>query len=252
MLNSVPLRVPSATLSSRPARLLFLVCSFSAAAAFVAGVGLVAGCSRLPEYAAPQGRVADPNELSGGDTIAYRTLTRSDFKASRLPANANAYAQKIGAMTCARVSTTADTGFVTRETRDASGAVSVEVRFQRLGFVALMDRDCSWWNPVESLPESYVLQHEQIHFAITELGARALNTRAPSLMRDIGFVTSSQDEAKSRMRDELEQLLQEAMDELVERHRDFDEDTSGIYEPAAQERWFQQVSEELEARSGPP
>src|SRR5688572_11610342 len=107
----------NAALSSWPDRLRpLLVC-------------LVAGCSRLPEYAAPRGRMADPSELSSGDTIAYRTLTRADFKASRAPANADAYAQKMGAMTCARVSTTPDTAIVTRETEDATGA-RVEVRFQ--------------------------------------------------------------------------------------------------------------------------
>lgn len=232
------MREANPVLSSWPGRLgsLLLAC-------------LVAGCSRLPDYAAPQGHIADPQELSDGDTITYRTLTRDDFKANDAPAHANAYAQKMGAMTCARVTTTSDTGIVTRETRDASGAVSVEVRFQRLGFVALMDRSCSWWNPAPSLPEAYVLQHEQIHFAITELGARALNARAPSLVREISMVTTSQAEAQRRMRVELERILREAMDELIEQNRDFDEDTSGVYDPAAQERWFQQVSEALQASS---
>ena len=42
-----------------------------------------------------------------------------------------------------------------------------------LRFRAQMDRKCSWWNPKDlGFPQEYILEHEQIHFALCELGAR--------------------------------------------------------------------------------
>lgn len=99
---------------------------------------LLAACSRLPDYAAPQGRIVDPAEVSSADIIPYRTLSPADFCARDLPAHANTYARKIGALTCAR------------------------------------------------------------------------------------------------------------LDELVERHRQFDEETSGVYDPKRQHQWFERLTRQLE------
>ena len=44
----------------------------------------------------------------------------------------------------------------------------------------------AWWNDkIASEQPAYVLEHEQIHFAIFELEARALNARAEAISRDM-------------------------------------------------------------------
>ena len=40
-------------------------------------------------------------------------------------------------------------------------------------FRAVFDRLCSWWNPRSNFPK-YLLQHEQIHFDLTEIAALEL------------------------------------------------------------------------------
>jgi hypothetical protein len=49
----------------------------------------------------------------------------------------------------------------------------------QITFEAMFMPTCSWWHP--EVPEglkAYVLQHEQIHFALAELAARNLRTKA--------------------------------------------------------------------------
>jgi hypothetical protein len=48
-------------------------------------------------------------------------------------------------------------------------------RIDHLAFEAVMIPERSWWNPaIQANMTGYVLQHEQIHFALTELAARKL------------------------------------------------------------------------------
>jgi hypothetical protein len=205
------------------------------------------GCASAPATHLPRQQATASTQDADDDVITYRLLTRQDFKADSLSPEANPYAKKIGAMTCARISTTPDTGFVSREVLTAAGERRVEARFRRLGFAAMMDRRCSWWNPNEALPTDYVLQHEQIHFAITELKARELDAQAPDLVKKFAVSAASHEEARAMIRAELERLLQEAMAALSERQRDFDEATSGKYDPKAQQQWLETVVRELEA-----
>jgi hypothetical protein len=209
------------------------------------------GCTKQPD-SLPASEPATDTTPDTADTadealIRYRELSQQDFKASQLPENSSPYAKKIGAVTCARISTTPDTGFVSREIRDPSGEPSVEARFERLGFMALMDRTCSWWNPNDALPIDYVLQHEQIHFAITELGARRLHASAPEIVDSFSGTAATHEQARAAIKAELERLIRGAMEEVSKRHRDFDEDTSGKYDPEAQAQWFETVLQELKA-----
>lgn len=207
---------------------------------------LLFGCSRLPSYAAPQGGTASPAEVDGSDVISYRQLSRADFKAGRLPEDASPYAKKIGALTCAHVLTTPDTHMVVQTRKEPNGDTSVVGRFGKLGFHARMDRSCSWWNPERSeLPDEYVLQHEQIHFALAELEARYLNRLAPEIVAEFRVEGSDQDEVKAELQETLEELLDEALDRLLERNRDFDEDTSAVYAPEVQQKWHDEVQQEL-------
>lgn len=204
------------------------------------------GCSSLPEFAAPRGRVVEPSEVAGGDLIRYRPLTRSDFRASEPPAEAAAHAKQLGALTCAYIATTPNTAYEIRETIRGSEH-TYDVRFSHLGFLAHMDRSCSWWNREGNVQnEAYVLQHEQIHFALAEVEARRRNREAKELLASWSERTGSMDEAKRLVEDKLEGLVNDAMADLLDVSEDFDEDTSAKHSPEKQDAWEQQVTEELD------
>ena len=91
-----------------------------------------------------------------------------------------------------------------------------------------------------------MLEHEQIHFALYELGARKLNASAEAIRLSMTTQGSSQREVETRARQVLNDALARATEELIDRNRDFDQDTSLGYRPDRQRQWLKQVSSELE------
>lgn len=208
---------------------------------------LLLGCSTLPEYAAPKGGVVDAGQLDSSDVIGYRQLTRADFRGTQAPPEFAPVAARVGAATCGQVRTTADTAFSINWRQDTpSSAKRHWVEVKKLAFMALMDRRCSWWNEkAASRAPGYVLQHEQIHFALYELGARKLNALVGDISREMKVEGSSEQEVRASAQKALNVALQKATDELLERNRDFDQDTSLGYRPDRQRAWLKKVTEEL-------
>lgn len=218
---------------------------------------LLLGCSTLPEYAAPKGGVVEAGKLDSSDVIGYRQVTRADFRGTAAPPEFAAVADRVGAATCGQVRTTDDTAFFInwrQESPTSARRYSVEVK--KLGFMALMDRRCSWWNErLAARAPGYVLQHEQIHFALYELGARKLNASVDELKRDMAGSGDSQEAVQTRAQQALNDALAKATAELLERNRDFDQDTSLGYRPDRQRAWLQTVTQELaetQAFASPP
>ena len=205
------------------------------------------GCSTLPEYAAPKGGVVDAGKLDSSDVISYRQVTRADFRGTQAPPEFAKVADRVGAATCGQVRTTDDTQFLInwkQATPSSEKRFWVEVK--KLGFMALMDRRCSWWNErLAARAPAYVLQHEQIHFALYELGARKLNASIDALKRDMASDGSSQQQVQDRAQQALNEALGKATTELLDRNRDFDQDTSLGYRPDRQRQWLQKVTAEL-------
>jgi hypothetical protein len=211
------------------------------ARALVALALFALGCGGLPEYAAPQGALVPKDSLDDSDLIAYRPLVREDFRGNKPPPEFAAVADRVGAATCARVITTPDTQLSITGI-DASYQATVRT----LWFRALMDRTCSWWNDkVAAFSPSYVLQHEQIHFALFELGARRLNASIANLRERVQGSGSTPEEAAAEAEEELNAALEDAMDDILEENRDFDEDTSLGHEPARQQAWWDKVQRRL-------
>jgi len=200
---------------------------------------LLLACVMLPEHARPHVEVVDPSELRAGDPVRYRKLAREDFLASAPPAAVAAHAARFGAFTCANVVPEGATRVRFDPGREPGTWVG---RLENTAFHAEMDRACSWWNPAPlPVPSEYVLEHEQIHFALTELHARRLG---PTLLA-IRLPTSSQPEAAAELERRYEAELRATMDALVRESTAFDEDTSNGYEPARQSRWRARVEAEL-------
>lgn len=202
---------------------------------------ILSGCgANLPHYAKPRGQTIEPSELSGRDLIAYRELSPGDFRAAAPPEEMRPYAQRMGAVTCANVLTFPEPEYYVEET--ASGYAGA---YLHLGFVARMDRNCSWWNPSGGpIPEDYVLQHEQIHFALAESAARRLNQAARKFVAK-RFQRSTEKEVHQALHEVVEDLMDDAVQDLVRRNRKFDQDTSNTYAPEVQQRWFDTVMTEL-------
>lgn len=207
----------------------------------------LAGCATLPEYAAPKGGVVDAGKLDSSDVIGYRQLTREDFRGTQAPAEFAPVAARVGAATCGQVRTTADTTFLINW-RQASPTSEKRhwVEVKKLSFMALMDRHCSWWNEkAAARAPAYVLQHEQIHFALYELGARKLNAEAEAIKRDMVSEGKTSEEVQAHAEKALNEALVKATEELLERNREFDQDTSLGYRPDRQRAWLRKVTEEL-------
>jgi hypothetical protein len=117
---------------------------------------------------------------------------------------------------------------------------------ERLKFRAQMDRRRSWWNPnLKQVPLRYVLQHEQIHFAIAEVEARKLNASSQALTARMHAEGESQEQVKNAIQKKLNDVIEEALGDLVDRNSQFDEDTSARYAPKKQDEWFRRVTAEL-------
>jgi len=215
------------------------------------------GCHTLPEYAAPKGGVVDSGKLDSSDVIGYRQLTREDFRGTKAPTEFAKVADRVGAATCGQVRTTADTVFLINWRQDTPATEKRHwVQVKKLEFMALMDRHCSWWNEKAAARQPfYVLQHEQIHFALYELGARKLNASVDAIKHEMSSEGKSQQEVKAHAQQALNEALQKATEELLERNRDFDQDTSLGYRPDRQRDWLRKVTAELaetQAYASPP
>jgi hypothetical protein len=210
-------------------------------------VGL-AGCgSSLPEHARPTGSThSDMSVLANADEIPYRQLTREDFTATEPPPHLDGFAKRIGALTCAHVRTSRDSMAWT-EPRSSG----FESRMTRLRFMARMDRNCSWWNPEPgSYAEAYILQHEQIHFAIIELEARRLQAQVPELKRDLVSSGATRQESEAKLKELVADVFRESLERTLDRSLEFDEDTSGKHATAVQKQWYEDVMRELEETGG--
>jgi len=198
------------------------------------------GGSRLPAYAQGEGSLKTDAELADGDFILYRKLTRDDFKGTAPVGAAAGHADRIGAQTYAIIKH--EPGIqISGEQRDGTFRCKVyNVRFR-----AWMDRSKSWWNPKPGgSPESYVLEHEQIHFALVELEGRKVNREAQKIMGRT-FEGSSMEEIQADVQEELNEIVADGLEQVKERNLDFDNDTSGVYEPKKQKEWLATVESEL-------
>jgi hypothetical protein len=212
----------------------------------VGAAALIAcGGSSLPSYAAPEGGFVTDEEAASGDLIEYRPLTRADFQGPAPTGNAAAHVDKVGALTHALIKHDPGVGFAGKQITSPNGDQRVEGKVENLRFRAWMDRSRSWWNPKPGVaPESYVLQHEQIHFALVEIEARKMNAEGTALMQKT-FKGKTSEAIQKEISEELTEIVQNGMARVLDRSTDFDEDTSARYDPKKQNEWWQRVQREL-------
>ena len=222
-------------------RIVFVVSIACCVAALIA-------CSPLPEYARPL-VIEDPDYLKKEDVIYYRSLTRADFKGTKPP---QGFDHRMAAAICAYI----ESDDIEPESLKIEylgtnrGEHRYSINYSELNFRARVDRDCSWWNPANTanrLPESCILQHEQVHFALFEIAAREISRDFRA--RTFHFSGTDPESLKQSLQEQVRKFYQQRMDELVRQNFEFDEQTSAKFDPLGQQEWLVKVAEKLGDRS---
>ena len=205
----------------------------------------VSACAQLPDYAKPRTMQIDEIHKVIPTGFTYRQLTPEDFRATSLPENLSAHAEGINAQAATQIRVTADSNFsITRrpflDRIDYSGSIN------HIAFEAVMIPNNSWWNPkIKAAIKGYVLQHEQIHFALTELAARKLTSDARKWSSNLLIIKQTPQEVHAEIVRQIKDMINSAMKANQKRHLKFDEDTSLFYNPSWQVWWLETVEKEL-------
>jgi len=205
----------------------------------------VSACAQLPDYAKPRTMQIDEIHKVIPTGFTYRQLTPEDFRATSLPENLSAHAEGINAQAATQIRVTADSNFsITRrpflDRIDYSGSIN------HIAFEAVMIPNNSWWNPkIKAAIKGYVLQHEQIHFALTELAARKLTSDARKWSSNLLIIKQTPQEVHAEIVRQIKDMINSAMKANQKRHLKFDEDTSLFYNPSRQVWWLETVEKEL-------
>ena len=205
----------------------------------------------MPDYALPRSGVAMADSAMLDEAFPYRQLTLSDFRAPALRADQAAHASAINAHTCARIRPTSDSRFSVMRTRYNDSVVFIG-SIEKIRFEGIMIPGCSWWNP--DLPASrhdYVLQHEQIHFALVELAARRLTVDIREEARSFMTIQPTAEAAKTEIAATINRWIRSAMEASLEMHTAFDNDTSLFHSPRWQQWWQDKIEKQLAADPEP-
>ncbi len=206
---------------------------------------LLSGCAQLPEYARPHLKEIDNKQEILKNGIKYRQLTVDDFQALELPANIEPHAKNIAAHTCCRI-------------RAAKGSKLMIVRrylnqqiqyfgsIKHIAFEAVMIPECSWLNPrVSEEKLEYVLEHEQIHFALMEIAARKLTRKARKETKNFIAIQSTYKDTQEEISAKIRDMVRTANQAALKEHTSFDEDTSLYFDPKGQRWWLDRVEKQL-------
>jgi hypothetical protein len=202
----------------------------------------------------PSGTVVLDPGPDATDTIRYREITPSDFRGAAPPPEFADHARVVGAAFCGRIVLSPEARIVAYPVHPSQPGTPFVATMENMSFRAEMDRACSWWNqrsPATSMYQT-LLQHEQIHFAISELAARRLTVQAQSWMTGWRHVAASADEAIAAGSSFVERALHELSADVTRRNEAFDRETSFMTNQQRQLYWFFQVRRELEQAEQEP
>lgn len=196
-------------------------------------------CASNPSRIETNARVVSGDSRDTSGYVVYREITRDDFQASNPPTESGEHTARIGALLCGAI--VADSEIVLDIEPDTD---SKDTWFTIDGpdYRAKMDTACSWWNAEQATtPADYVLEHEQIHFALMEIYARGINQD----LRELRIRTGSPEQAPKVADESATRLLERATRDLVEESRHFDDQTSRHVDREAQRRWKWNVERRL-------
>lgn len=203
---------------------------------------LAIGCATLPEYARPRRAPVNRETVDSSEGFAYRQLKRTDFRALSLPQELSGHEKQIQAHSCIQIRPTKDTKYNV-VSNDYRGKTFYFGSIQYIAFEAFMLPSCSWWNPQMAQKRAgYVLEHEQIHFAITELATRRLTRQAQEAINTFLVIQPTRKQAADELTTLIKSLIKTATDESLKEHTAFDEDTSMTFNPKQQRWWLNRIN----------
>ncbi len=205
-----------------------------------------AGCASRA-YIAPIPAYHEPGTIDVSSAVPYRTLTRADFKASQPPGDdkghvvpSHASAALAGSV---RMVPEAQWDFWSMATD--SGPM-IEAKANKLRFQAIMFPDRSWWNEeLDSSLTAYVLEHEQIHFAIFELEARRLNAHIDDIVAQVRSVAPTTEEAQRTAETRLNAIRRASDKKLQARQDEYERETQNGKLRHRQKEWGDRIRLEL-------
>jgi hypothetical protein len=206
---------------------------------------LLSSCVSLPEYARPQIYIPEEDTATTQKGFSYRKLAFTDFQATSLPVEIQQYSHHLNARSCITIHPSQNSKVNLRRAIFYDH-LTYTGSFDYVSFEASFIPSCSWWN--DKVPEklkTYVLQHEQIHFALAELAARKVTLQAKEELGHYVAFGNSNDEVHMKLRAKVKELIQDAINSDLKVHTAFDEDTSGYYVPKVQQSWFSAVEKRL-------
>ena len=206
---------------------------------------LWSGCATLPEYARPHLREIDHKQEVLNKGFTYRRLTVADFQASDLPSNIEPHANNIAAHACCRIRAAKDSKF-----KIARGYLNQQIYYfgtiKYIVFEAVMIPQCSWLNPrVSDEKLEYVIEHEQIHFALMEIAARNLTREVRKETENFIAIQSTYKDTQEEISAKIQEMVRTANQALLKEHTSFDEETSLYFDPEGQRRWLDRVEDQL-------
>ena len=209
---------------------------------------LLNGCVHLPDYALPHIEETNSNHVSLKQGFTYRKLTVNDFRDPSLPEHLSEHVKHFNARSRIQIRPSKNSKFIINSSySNYYDQIIWFGRIQSIAFEAVMLPDYSWWNPAVSREKTaYVLQHEQIHFALMELAAQNLTQQAQVDIDAILVVDSSRQGAHGQLMEKITDLIQAGNDEIIKEHTAFDEDTSLYNDPEKQQWWFDRVNDQLQ------
>ena len=186
----------------------------------------------------------DLSRVDSLDLTGYRSLRRDDFSGAHAPAQFLHSQVLPVAVSCIYVVVNPGAR-IYAEPRIVDGVTTYVPLVSDLSFQAVLSRSCSWWNKEHSVSPAYVLEHEQIHFALYEVAARRLNQSAAGLIRSLPVSTKSAQSAIASTQQFLQQSLNRMMQQIVKDNTRFDRETSFGFQPDRQERWRRSADGDL-------
>ena len=200
------------------------------------------GCARLPDFAQPH-LSNQPFDPSLG-SISYRQLTVEDFKALTPSPHIADHSHMINAHSSISLRPTTEMHYAISPPQLNFGVYKAYL--QDLSFRAVMIPARSWWNPeIPPNKMAYVLQHEQIHFALMEIAARRLNKKL-SLSVNQSISGPDQKSVEQQLVKVVDEEIAAAQKEILAEHTAFDEAASLRYAPHDQQEWYNKSQKELD------
>ncbi len=184
-----------------------------------------------------------------GSVIRHRQLLHEDFLAEAVHENLDIQTDDEDFEPGAHVSVSIACITVIRIKEPA--ADTFEARLYGLRYVALLDRNMSWWNSeADHISEEWTLRHEQVHFDLAEVEARRLTRGAGALQKQLVGRGTTPEGAVA----DLQGLWDAHMEEVRIAFRDlemsYDRETAHGRNLSKQTEWFTRAKRGLaESRS---